>query len=553
MSKEQMKTVYVIGHTTPDTDSVCSAIAYAYFKNITDKRYTFTAVRAGKLNQETRFVLEKFGVPASAEIESLVATVSDLNMKKPVFIRTRDSVQALALLMREQGVRSVPVVDDSGRMAGIVGLKDIARHYMDSVGFTDLNQAPIDIDILLKTLDGRVVCNPKKMDRLMGRVFIAAMERGTLLNRVRPGDVVIVGDRNDMQLELIRAGCSALIIVDNAPISKEVITAAGEKGTLLLSSPHEAFATVQLMTMSEPVSAIMSPKYPTVGLYTPMADVRKMIVESEYRSVIVVDSDNRLIGFITRTDFLKPVRKRAILVDHNELSQAVDGIEEVEILEIIDHHRVGDISTTAPIYVYNDPLGSTCTVIAGVMFLYQIHMPKEIAGLLLSGILSDTLLLTLSTTTDRDRQTAKRLAEIAGVEIETYGKELLHASINITGKSAAELIAADFKEFLISGKKLGISQMMSLDCEEIDAREEDLLAELERLRAANGYDLTALLITNPLGEGRERILLKGETWIVEKAFNVKVEAGTCIVPRVLSRKKDLIPAIGQALSMSQGR
>ncbi len=553
MNQERVKTVYVVGHTTPDTDSVCSAMAYAYFKNITDKRYTFTPVRAGKLNHETRFVLEKFGVPACAEIESLAATVSDLSMKKPVFICTRDSVQALALLMREQGVRSVPVVDDSGRMAGIVGLKDIARHYMDSVGFTDLDQTPIELDILLKTLDGRVVSNAKKKDRLSGRVFIAVMERGTLLNRVRPGDVVIVGDRNDMQLELIRAGCSALIIVDNAPISKEVITTAGEKGTLLLSSPHEAFATVQLMTMSEPVSAIMSPKYPTVGLYTPMADVRKMIVESEYRSVIVVDSDNRLIGFITRTDFLKPVRKRAILVDHNELSQAVDGIEEVEILEIIDHHRVGDISTTAPIYVYNDPLGSTCTVVAGVMFLYQIHMPKEIAGLLLSGILSDTLLLTLSTTTDRDRQAAKRLAEIAGVEIGAYGRELLHASINITGKSAAELVAADFKEFLISGKKLGISQMMSLDCEEIDAREQELLAELERLRAANGYDLTALLITNPLGEGRERILLKGETWIVEKAFNVKVEAGTCIVPRVLSRKKDLIPAIGQALSMSQGR
>ncbi len=553
MDQERVKTVYVVGHTTPDTDSVCSAIAYAYFKNITDKRYTFTPVRAGKLNQETRFVLERFGVPASAEIESLAATVSDLNMKKPIFIRARDSVQALALLMREQGVRSVPVVDDSGRMTGIVGLKDIARHYMDSAGFTDLDQTPIELDILLKTLDGRVLCNAKKTDRLTGRVFIAAMERGTLLNRVRPGDVVIVGDRNDMQLELIRAGCSALIIVDNAPVSQEVVTAAGEGGTLLLSSPHQAFATVQLMTMSEPVSAIMSPKYPTVGLYTPMADVRKMIVESEYRSVIVADSDNRLIGFITRTDFLKPVRKRAILVDHNELSQAVDGIEEVEILEIIDHHRVGDISTTAPIYVYNDPLGSTCTVVAGVMFLYQIHMPKEIAGLLLSGILSDTLLLTLSTTTDRDRETARRLAEIAGVEIGAYGRELLHASINTTGKSAAELIAADFKEFLISGKKLGISQMMSLDCEEIDAREEGLLAELERLRKANGYDLTALLITNPLGEGRERIFLKGETWIVEKAFNVKVEKGACIVPRVLSRKKDFIPAVGQALSMSQGR
>jgi manganese-dependent inorganic pyrophosphatase len=238
-------------------------------------------------------------------------------------------------------------------------------------------------------------------------------------------------------------------------------------------------------------------------------------------------------------------------VDHNEISQAVDGIEEAEILEIIDHHRVGDISTVAPIYVYNDPVGSTCTVVAGTMFLYQVSIPAEIAGLLLSGILSDTLLLTLSTTTERDRTTAQRLADLAGVlSIKEFGKELLHASINIEGKTAAQLIAADFKEFLIGGKKFGVSQMMVLDCEDIDIREEELLSELEHLRSANGYDLTVLLVTNPLNSSHERVLLKGEAWIVEKAFSVKVEKDRCVLPRVLSRKKDFIPAIGHALSMS---
>lgn len=553
MNKDRAKNVYVIGHTTPDTDSVCSAVAYAYFKNLTDKRHVFTPVRAGKLNDETAYVLGKFGVPAPAEIESVVATVSDLDLKRPISVGVRDSVQALALMMREQGVRSVPVADESGRLAGIVGLKDIARHYMDSVGFTDLSQAPIELDILLKTLDGRVISNTRQASVLTGRVFIAAMQRGTMLNRLRPGDVAVAGDQNDVQLELIRAGCSTVIVTDNAPIANEVIAAAAEKGALLLSSPHPAFATVQLMTMSEPVSSIMSATVPTVGLYTPLSEVRKKVVASEYRSAVVVDSDNRLIGFITRTDFLQPVRKMVILVDHNELSQAVDGIEEAEILEIIDHHRVGDISTTAPIYVYNDPVGSTCTVVAGIMFLYQTRIPKELAGILLSGILSDTLLLTLSTTTERDSDAARRLGEIAGVDIESYSKELLHASINMEDRSAAELVAADFKEFLIGGKKLGISQMMSLDCSEIDARETELLDELERLRKANNYDLTALLVTNPLGKGQERILLKGETWIVEKAFGVAVMNGTCTVPRVMSRKKDFIPAVGQALSMGQGR
>jgi len=545
------KTVFVTGHTNPDTDSVCSAIAYAYFKSVTDKRFVFTPVRAGKLNHETEFVLQRFGVSAPVEIESLVATVSDLNLKRPIAVGVRDSVQVLAQLMREQGVRSVPVADDAGRLAGVVGLKDIARHYMDSVGFADLSKAPIELDILLTTLNGRVISNARQLTVLTGRVLIAAMQRGTMLNRVRPGDVVVVGDQNDVQLELIRIGCSAVIVTDSAPISSEVIAAAGEKNVLLISSPHPAFATVQLMTMSEPVSSIMTATCPTVGLYTPIAEVRTKIVESEYRSVVVVDSDNRLIGFITRTDLLKPVRRMAILVDHNELSQAVDGIEEAEILEIIDHHRVGDISTTAPIYVYNDPVGSTCTVVAGIMFLYQTHIPCEIAGLLLSGILSDTLLLTLSTTTERDRTAAQRLAEEAGVDIPTFAKELLHASINLEDKTAMELIAADFKEFLIGGKKLGVSQMMSLDCAEIDSRERELVGELERLRLANNYDLTVLLVLNPLGKGQERILLRGETWIVEKAFSVKVVNDTCTVYRVMSRKKDFIPAIGQVLSMGQ--
>ncbi|HMK60547.1 MAG TPA: putative manganese-dependent inorganic diphosphatase [Dissulfurispiraceae bacterium] len=548
---EQLKIVYVIGHKNPDTDSTCSAIAYSHFKNLTDKRFLFTPGRAGKLNEETRFILNRFSVPVPNEIESLAPAVSDLNMKKPVCIHTRSSVHALADLMKKTGVRSVPVVDDDERLAGIVGLRDIAQHYVDSVGFSDLSKAPIELDILIKTLDCRVISNSKNVSILSGKVIVAAMQKGTLLNRVSSGAAVVVGDQHDIQLELIHAHCSALIITDGLPVDKDVVSAASEAGILILSSPHSAFGTLQLLTMSEPVSSIMSANCPTVGLLTPLSILRQKIRESDYRSAIAVDSENRVIGFITRTDLLDPVRKRAILVDHNEISQAVDGIEEAEILEIIDHHRVGDISTVAPIFVYNDPVGSTCTVVASIMFLHQVRIPAEIAGLLLSGILSDTLILTLSTTTEKDRLMAQLLSEIAGVSIRKYGKELLHASINIEGKDASELINADFKEFLLGGKKLGISQMMVLDCEQIDLREAELLDELERIRVANAYDLTALLVTNPLTSQQERVLVKGETWVVEKAFDVQVKDGTCILPRVLSRKKDFIPAIGQALSMAK--
>ncbi len=551
MNSKPAKIVYVIGHKNPDTDSVCSAIGYAHFKNLTDKRFLFFPARAGKINEETLFVLERFGVPVPNEIESLAATVSDLELKRPISIRTNDSVKALVRLMRETGVRTVPVVDDKERLAGIAGLKDVARHYMESVGFSDLARAPIDLNILVRTLEGQVVSNSKKVEFLTGRVYIASMQKGTILNKVGPGDVVVIGDQHDIQIELIQTGCGALIVVDGMPVGGDVIRAAEAHGTLLLSSPHPAFATVQLMTMSEPVEAIMDAESPTVSLYTPISDLRKKIVESEYRSAVVTDSENRVIGFVTRTDLLSPVRKRAILVDHNEVSQAVDNIEDAEIIEIIDHHRVGDISTVAPIYVYNDPVGSTCTVVSGMMFLHQVNIPREIAGLLLSGILSDTLILTLSTTTQRDREAAERLATLAGIQLHEYGKELLQASINIQGKAASELIGADFKEFLIGGRKLGVSQMMVLDCEDINLREEELLEELERIRKAGGYDLVALLVTNPLTSREERVLLKGETWIVEKAFNVKVEKDTCILPDVLSRKKDFIPAIGRALSMGR--
>lgn len=551
MTPQDTKIVFVIGHKNPDTDSVCSAIGYSHFKNVTDKRFLYTPVRAGKINEETKFVLDRFNIPVPTEMESIAATVTDLSMKKPIAVHERDSVHALALLMKNSGVRALPVVDDGDRVSGIVGLKDIANHYMESAGFSDLSHAPISLDILIKTLDGRVISNSKRVELLTGKIHTASMQKGTILNRVRPGDVVIIGDQQDIQLDLIASGCSALVVTDGMLIGNDVVAAAEAHGTLLISSPHHAYATVQLMTMAEPVASIMCSRTSEVGLYTPISELRKKVIESEYRSAVVIDGDRRLIGFITRTDLLNPVRKRAILVDHNEVSQAVDNIEEAEILEIIDHHRVGDISTVAPIYVYNDPVGSTCTVVAGMMFLWQVNIPREIAGVLLSGILSDTLLLTLSTTTERDKQTAVRLAETAGILLHDYGKELLHASINIEGKTAAQLIAADFKEFLVSGKKIGVSQMMVLDCEEIDWIEKDLLNELDQIRSANGYVLTVLLITNPLLASYERVLLKGETWIVEKAFNVKVENGTCILPRVMSRKKDFIPALGQALSIGR--
>jgi len=549
MFTEKQKRVFVIGHKNPDSDSICSAIGYAYLKNILDKKHLYVPARAGDLNSETEFVLEKFNFDSPMEIESLAATVGDIDLKEPIVASPHDSIRDVASLMREKNIRTVPIVDHGKKLLGIVGLKDIAEYYIVNLGRKNLSTTPIDLNILIQTLNGKVIVNPKKSDKLTGKVFVAAMQKTSILNRIQPGDVVILGDRADIQLDLINGGCAALIITGDSPVSHEVERAATKKGTLIISSPHDTFTTTRLLDLSTPLYSIMSPNVPVAELYTRISELRQQVLESEYHSAVIVDGDRRLLGIVTRTDLLQPIRKKVVLVDHNETSQAVDGVLEAHILEIIDHHRVGDISTLMPIHVCNEPIGSTCTIVAELMFLHRIAIPRDIAGLLLSGILSDTLMLTLSTTTDRDKDTARKLARIAQVTIEKYGKELLAASISIKGKSGKEILLHDFKEYELGNKKIGVGQVMVIDKEEIRAKENDIKSEMEILRAEKRYDLIALLITNPLEAGEE-LIVRGDKRIIEKAFGIEMQDDKGFIPRTLSRKKEFIPKIGYVCTTS---
>lgn len=545
MLTDNQKQVFIIGHKNPDSDSICSAIGYAYLKNALDKKYLYVPARAGDLNSETGFVLEKFGIESPMEIESLAATVSDMKFKNPIVASPNDSIRDVASLMKERNIRTVPVVDSSKKLLGLVGLKDIAEYYIDNLGRKNLTTTPIDLNILINTLNGKVIANPKRIDKLTGRLFIAAMQKTTILNKIQTGDIFILGDRSDVQIDSINSGCSALIITGDSAISHEVNRLATKKGTLIISSPHDTFTTARLLDLSTPLYSIMSRDVPVAGLYTRISEIKQKVVESKYRCSLIVDSDNRLISIVTRTDLLHPIRKKVILVDHNETAQAVDGVQEADILEIIDHHRVGDISTLMPIHVCNDPIGSTCTIIAELLFLHRIAISRDIAGLLLSGILSDTLILTLSTTTERDKEVARKLARIADIKIGEYGKELLTASINIKGKTAKEILFQDFKEYSLGDKKIAVSQIMVIDKEEIRAKERDIKSEMAKLCDEKRYDLVVLLITNPLETGEE-VLVKGEKRIIEKAFAVEVQNDKCFIPRTLSRKRDFIPKIGYA-------
>lgn len=543
MFTDNQKRVFIIGHKNPDSDSICSAIGYAYIKNALDKKYLYVPARAGDLNSETKFVLEKLELESPMEIESLAATVSDMELKKPIVASPNDSIQNVASLMKGKNIHTVPVVDSSKKLLGIVGLKDLAEYYIDNLGRKDLSTTPVDLNILISILNGKVIANPKSIEKLTGKVFIAASQKTTILNKIQAGDVVILGDRSDIQIDSINSGCSALIITGNPAISHEVTRLATNKGTLIISSPHDTLTTARLLDLSAPLYSIMSKDIPVSGLCTRISELKEKVVESKYRCSLIVDRDNRLISIVTRTDLLHPIRKKVILVDHNEIAQAVNSVQEADILEIIDHHRVGDISTLIPIHVCNDPIGSTCTIIAELMFLHRINIPRDIAGLLLSGILSDTLILTLSTTTERDKEVARKLARISDIKIEEYGKELLTASINIRGKTAKEILFQDFKEYSLGDKKIAVSQVMVTDKEELRAKESDIKLEMEKLCVKKRYDLVVLLVTNPLETGEE-VLVKGEKWIIEKAFGVEVQNDKCFIPQTLSRKKEFIPKIG---------
>ncbi|HIH36841.1 MAG TPA: putative manganese-dependent inorganic diphosphatase [Methanocellales archaeon] len=549
MITENQKRVFVIGHTNPDSDSVCSAIGYAYLKNALDKKHHYVPVKAGDLNSETKFVLARFNFEHPMEMESLAANVGDMDLGKPIVASPNDSIRDVASLMREKNIRTVPIIDPERKLLGVVGLRDIAKYYIANLGRRDLSATPVDLNTLIRTLNGNVIANPQKLNKLTGRVFIAAMQRLTILDRIHAGDVVILGDRTDIQLDLIKKGCSALIITGNSPISPEVTRATSRSDTLLISSPHDTITTARLLELSTPLYSIMSKNITVAERYTRIAELKQKVLESDYRSALIVDSELRLLGIVTRTDLLQPVQKKVILVDHNETSQAVDGVQESHILEIIDHHRVGDISTLMPIHVHNEPIGSTCTIVAEQMLLHKIAIPEDIAGLLLSGLLSDTLMLTLSTTTDLDKELARKLARIARVKIEEYGKELLTASITIKGKSGRDILLHDFKEYELGDKKIAVGQVMVMDKEDIRAKESDIKAAMESLRAEKRYDLVVLLIMNPLEPGEE-LMVTGDKWLIEKAFGIEIKNDKGFIPQILSRKKDFIPKIGYVCTTS---
>ena len=546
--KTDERPVFVIGHKNPDTDSVCAAIAYAELKRqISGKNYI--AARCGHLNEETHYVLDRFGVQPPVYITDVRTQVRDMDMHTISGDSALLSLNKAGELMHEADVVTL-CITENGKLSGIVTSDDIVRAYMDAYDDRVLSKARTPYENIIETLDGKLIAGDSSFVMDSGKVVIAAGSPETLEDAIEEGDLVILGNRYDTQLCAIEMGAGCLIICDGARVAASITKLALEKGTGIIVSPHNTFTVARLIHQSLPVSFIMKRE----GLISfrmdeYIEDIEPTMKQMRHRYFPVLDKRDNFVGMISRRNFMGVKKKQLILVDHNEKSQAVRGMEDAEILEIIDHHRLGTVNTLSPVFFRNQPLGSSSTIIWQMYNEHNVSISPEIAGLLLSAILSDTLMYRSPTCTETDRIAGEELAGIAGVDPVNFAREMFRAGANLEKKTADEIIRQDFKRFSIGEKTIGIGQINAMDTEELNNIREKVLPEFAKMREKTGLDMIFFLLTDIIGENSE-VLFDGKDsdWVIQNAFTgVPEDDGIAMLPGVVSRKKQFLPAIMEVM------
>ncbi len=529
--------IYVTGHKNPDTDSIVSAIAYAALMNaLGDRRYT--AARLGTLSDETTHILERFGMPAPERIYNVCTQVKDLNFDRPPVLSSAVTVRrAWETMLKGDGQATfLPVVGEDEKLLGMVTTGDIANFDLESSETPELSDIPLFN--LVSNLDGQLWDHNSAVTALSGKLLIAVPQNGETY-AFRSGMIVVTGS-DPKVLEAALTAKAACIVICGAEIDPSILEHA--EGTVIVTTPYDAYRAARLIIQSVPVERIL-PKTEPVAFHLNdyLDDVREQTLKSRFRSYPILDENDRVVGTLSRFHLLRPNRKQVVLVDHNELSQSVDGLGEAEILAIIDHHRLADVQTGAPIYVRNEPVGATCTIVAS-MFQERGIMPNQrIAGLLACGIVSDTIFFKSPTATPRDRVMAERMAAIAGVALDELGRDIFTPSA-AHGTDARKMLLSDFKHFVIAGHKIGIGQINCIDSAELLGRRDEFLTVMEQVKQEREFDMLLLMLTDVLKEGTV-LLSVGDVDTVEEAFNVKVKDNTVFLPGVLSRKKQIVPAL----------
>ena len=540
--------VVVIGHRNPDTDSICSAIAYAELKNKTSD-LVCEARRAGKMNQETEFVLKKFGVTPPRMCTDVNPKIRDVDYREMPGIPGSTSLRKAWEIMRDQQIDTLPITSADNELEGIITVKDIATANMDVFDTGVLATSRTTYKNILETLGGTMVVGNENAVCTTGHIRIGTATPEMLENNVEKGDIVILTNRYESQLCAIEKEASLLIICNGAKVGRTIQRIAEETGVAIMTAPCDTYAAGKLMSQCAPISYYMTrDDIMKFTLVTPVADVTRVMAKVRHRYFPILDEDGKYCGMVSRRNIIALRKRRIILVDHNEATQAVEGFDQAEILEIIDHHRIGSLETSGPVYFRNQPVGCTATIITQMYDENGVEIRPQIAGLLLAAILSDTLVFRSPTCTPVDVSTAHRLAKIAGVEIDAFASEMFEAGEKLDGKTPEEVFLQDFKVFMCGDVRFGVAQGSYMTRKNLKAAQKLLTPYLpEACGKQNVEDLYMLLTDVPKEESVVICTGRHADEMLRSGFEKEPEEdGSWVLPGVVSRKKQFIPALMSA-------
>ncbi len=540
--------VYIVGHKNPDTDSICSAIAYAYLKNKCDSTCEYVPARAGQVNQETQYVLNAFHADPPVYLHDVMTDAKDIDMNDVEGVTEDVSLKKAWHLMRDRGDVTVPVIDRE-KLTGIITIGDIANAYMDVYDNGILSRARTSYKNILETLDAEMVVGDASGCFESGEVVIATANPDVLEDYIHAGDMVLLGNRYETQLCAIEMGAACVVVTMGAKISKTIQIFAREHDCILISTPYDTATVARLINQSMPIGYFMRrEKLTTFKITDKTESIRAIMKKKRYHDFPVLDEEERYVGMISRRTLLNLRKKQLILVDHNELSQTVDGIEAADILEIIDHHRIGTLETMSPVFFRNQPLGCTATIIYQMYQEKGIEIPRNIAGLMMAAIISDTLMFHSPTVTEVDKAAAEKLSEICEVEIEEFAIDMFGAGSSLSDKTAEEIFNQDYKNFTVNGFEFSVGQINSMNSIELEEIREKIEPYIKEQMPTLPVEMCFFMLTNIVYEKTE-LLCFGERAreLVRTSFKLPKTQKKFELKNLVSRKKQLIPAFVSVL------